>query len=247
MTSTQTIDKPWPPVYHLRYSRRARNVFLQITSEQKLEVVIPEKKRNINIAEVLEENRRWIEHILAKARRRSRPIHTFTRPVEIHYRAIQQHWNVLYEPTHLAKRIQLFERVESERSLVLMGNTPDEALCQKHLMRWALKQAKAHLIPWLQTLSAFHGFTCNQISVRQQQTLWGSCTSQQNISLNYKLLFLPRELAQHVLLHELCHTRHMNHSARFWNLLEKLDPNYSQNKQQLKTADDYIPGWVSIS
>ena len=59
-----------------------------------------------------------------------------------------------------------------------------------------------------------------------------------------KLLFLPRDIVEYVLLHELCHTVELNHSPRFWALMESLDPGYRRKRKLLKTAGDQVPGWM---
>jgi predicted metal-dependent hydrolase len=80
---------------------------------------------------------------------------------------------------------------------------------------------------WLLTarvreLAALHGFHYNRVSVRSQRTLWGSCSSRNNINLNINLLRLPEELRDYIILHELVHTRHHNHGKVFWRELDKL-------------------------
>ena len=71
----------------------------------------------------------------------------------------------------------------------------------------------------LDELAGKHGFAYGKLSIRDQQTRWGSCSAKDNISLNQKLIFLPEILMDYVLLHELAHTREKNHSLRFWNIL----------------------------
>ena len=68
-----------------------------------------------------------------------------------------------------------------------------------------------------------------------------SCSSKQNINLNYKLLFFPDKVVRYVFIHELCHTQEMNHSALFWNLVERCDPAYQQHRQVLKNAEKFVP------
>ena len=82
-------------------------------------------------------------------------------------------------------------------------------------------EARKKIINRLHQLAKQHGFTCNKISIRNQRTRWGSCSVKGNISLNMKLVALPRELFDYVLLHELVHTRIHNHSRKFWKELDK--------------------------
>ncbi len=73
----------------------------------------------------------------------------------------------------------------------------------------------------LKQLAEKHGFTYNRVFMRNQETRWGSCSHKNNISLNVKLVVLPEELIDYVILHELVHTRIHNHSKRFWAELDK--------------------------
>ena len=94
-------------------------------------------------------------------------------------------------------------------------------------------KARQRLVRELDALAAIHGFTYNKVFIRNQKTRWGSCSAQNNISLNIKLIWLPDELITYVILHELVHTRIKNHSARFWNALEKIKRNAKSLRREL--------------
>ena len=83
------------------------------------------------------------------------------------------------------------------------------------------KVAKKVLPQRLETLAREHGFSYNRCTLRDVHTRWGSCSSKGNINLSIYLMLLPDRLVNYVVLHELCHTIEMNHSGRFWALLDK--------------------------
>lgn len=83
-------------------------------------------------------------------------------------------------------------------------------------------KAKEKLFPRLHYLANNFGFNYNDIKISQSKSRWGSCSSKKNINLSFYLLLLPDKLIDYVLLHELCHTVHMNHSKAFWELLEQI-------------------------
>ena len=83
-------------------------------------------------------------------------------------------------------------------------------------------RAKEILPPRLLQLSKQHNLHCKKVTVRNTSTHWGSCSSSGTISLSIKLALLPQHLIDYVILHELCHTVEMNHSPRFWALLDRL-------------------------
>ncbi|MCE5196502.1 MAG: M48 family metallopeptidase [Negativicutes bacterium] len=81
-----------------------------------------------------------------------------------------------------------------------------------------------------------------KITMKAQKTRWGSCSSKGNLNLNWKLLFLPPELSEYVVVHELAHLRVMNHSAQFWQVVAAVLPDYLKRKRQLsKISGNFLP------
>lgn len=96
----------------------------------------------------------------------------------------------------------------------------------KDLLEKALRHEAKRLLPdRLMTLAARHHFTCTGVRIMNSKTRWGSCSSRKSINLSLSLMLLPWHLIDYVLLHELCHTVEMNHSDRFWQLLNSLTDN----------------------
>jgi len=91
----------------------------------------------------------------------------------------------------------------------------------KHSTEINRAEARKKLVNRLNELSEQHGFSYNKAFVRNQKTRWGSCSSKNNINLNMKLVRLPNEMIDYVLLHELVHTRIKNHTNVFWAELNK--------------------------
>ncbi|GHT75241.1 zinc protease [Bacteroidia bacterium] len=91
------------------------------------------------------------------------------------------------------------------------------------------KQAKQYLPAELDRLAKLYGFTYREVKIRKSKTRWGSCSSKGTINLSLYLMRLPSHLIEYVLLHELCHTRQMNHSPQFWALLD----NFTGGKSKL--------------
>lgn len=100
------------------------------------------------------------------------------------------------------------------------------------------KEAKAFLPSRTGFLADKFDFKYAKVSVREAKTRWGSCSTQNNISLNIHLMRLPEALRDYIILHELCHTVHKNHGACFWNLLDKVCPD---SKALNKTLKNYHP------
>jgi predicted metal-dependent hydrolase len=94
--------------------------------------------------------------------------------------------------------------------------------------------AKEILPARVRELAARCGVSVGTISIRNQQSRWGSCTTHGNLSLNWRLVLLPPAMRDHVLLHELAHRRHMNHSDDFWDLLCAWDPQAVRHDAELR-------------
>ncbi len=78
-----------------------------------------------------------------------------------------------------------------------------------------------------------YGYDHGRISIRNQETRWGSCSRSGNLSFNYRIVKLPLELADYIIVHELCHREELNHSSRFWALVAKAIPNHRALRRRL--------------
>ncbi len=78
------------------------------------------------------------------------------------------------------------------------------------------------------------GVDYNTITIRDQKTRWGSCSSKGNLSFSWRLILAPPKVLDYVVVHELCHRREMNHSPRFWALVESIIPDYKTHRKWLK-------------
>ena len=102
------------------------------------------------------------------------------------------------------------------------------------LKSWYKKRFIEVALPRLSYFSDKHNLKVNQVRVKEQKTLWGSCSSKNNINLNYLLIMAPMKVIDYVIVHELVHTIHKNHSAKFWQKVETIMPNYKDARNWLK-------------
>ncbi|MSR84983.1 M48 family peptidase [Candidatus Uhrbacteria bacterium] len=83
-------------------------------------------------------------------------------------------------------------------------------------------------------------FPFNKISIKNQKTRWGSCSRRGNLSFNYKIILLPKHVADYIVVHELCHLGEFNHSPRFWNLVARVIPDHRMIRHQLKHGNVHL-------
>jgi predicted metal-dependent hydrolase len=198
------------------------------------------------IPELVREKNAWIERKTAELEARHALSETEppdSMPTRLLLRGLGEEWAVGYLPEDSpSPRTKVVEG--SENTLLVSGRPEDPYECAAALRPWLGRKTHRHVKPWLADLAEEHGFAFNRVFVRAQKTRWASCSSHLNISLNLKLLFLPEDLVRYVLLHELCHTVHLNHSSEFWSLLALHVPDYAGSNERLRDAWRYVPAWL---
>lgn len=126
----------------------------------------------------------------------------------------------------LEKTAVMAEREENRKSTPA---PPPELLSKTDRMKIQLKIGKR-----VRHYCEAMGVTVGYVTVKSQKTRWGSCSAKGNVNFNYQLAFLPDKLLDYVVIHELAHRRHMNHSRAFWAEVEKYCPDYLERREQLK-------------
>lgn len=101
--------------------------------------------------------------------------------------------------------------------------------------KWLIEEARKEIHKKAMYFSEQIGVTYNRIAIREQRTRWGSCSTKSNLNFNWKLILMPEEILNYVIIHELIHLIEMNHSSRFWNLVGYYCPKYKEYKAWLKT------------
>jgi len=231
--------------YTLRVSPRARVVRLCVSPHRGLEVVVPRWFNRRNLPEVLSEKSAWIQRALERVRPHREELlaaSVWQLPERIHFRAVDLEWEVRARAT-AARRLAI--NYHRPGLIEIQGPVDDEALGRHLLGRFLVVQAELHLPRMLAGLSRSTGLAYRRVAIRRQRSRWGSCSAQGAVSLNAALLFLPYHLTRYVLVHELCHTVHLNHSARFWALVGEHCPEYRQAEREMRAARDYVPRWAS--
>lgn len=224
----------------VRESRRARYLTLRLLPPHTLELVVPRGTRAADVNAFVRENHRWIED----ARRelaQCRPLRQEGLPAAVDLRAIGKRWRVDYRhDPHGPLRCRAGQSV-------LEVTTPDANRrgAEVALRSWLLDEADYHLAPWLLRESqVVGGRRPAKVQVRLQRTRWGSCSNSGTVSLNAALLFLEPAVVRYLFVHELCHLVALNHSRKFWNAVERYEPDYEALDRRLTAAWHDIPLWA---
>jgi predicted metal-dependent hydrolase len=228
--------------FSVRESGRAKRLSIKVFPRGRVEVVVPKRTRPADVREFVDAHRDWIKRAREQFAEEHAP-EPFALPQSIHLEGIDRHYPVRYEPQDGAKAVKYRVRAGA---LVLSGKTGDEKLCVSALKRWLTGLARTEFRPRLSSLSALTGNSFLKMHVRGQRTCWGSHSSTGTISLNYCLMFLEPAHLRYVMIHELCHARHMNHSKRFWQFVSEFEPDYKRLDKDLNSSWKKIPTWVGI-
>lgn len=232
------------PDYRIRHSPKAKNLRLKVTRDEGLCVVVPRGFDEAKIPALLKKKKIWIADALKRVgetRRFLEPQPVKHLPESLRLVALGETWPVIYNDTE--NRSGIWFRAENGKLLISGSDLNREAVIRK-LKDWLRLKVREDLFPLAEKLAAKHRLTLGGLLVKSQRTRWASCSAQRNLSLNTKLLFLSPDLVRYVLIHELCHTVHMNHSKEFWRLVASHEPSYKVLDQALREAWKTLPQWV---
>lgn len=235
----QSEASPLPP-FRVRASSRARRVRLVIAPGQGLTVVTPEGFDPALVPGIVAGRLDWVERHLRRVAQAAPVRDAAPPPSVVELRAVGRSVNVRYRAGDGAVAV----RRAGPSSLLVSGTIARRDMVCKGLRNWLRREASRELESRLHVLSAETGLAFSGACVRMQRTRWGSCSSRGLISLNARLLFLPSGLADYVLLHELAHTIHLNHSPDYWRFLEDVLPGARGFDRELRSARRFVPDWA---
>jgi len=223
--------------YRLLRHPRARRLKLRVERDGAVVVTAPKRLRQGEIDRFVEDREGWIAAVrerLARSRAGRDPAAFGLRPTRIELPAVTEHWRVVYGDGGAAGPEPVLRLPDDEAVEATAGR----------LQQWLKRHARRTLAPRVDELALAHGFEYGRLSFRNQKSRWGSCSSNGNLSLNARLLFCSPEACRYVLIHELVHLEHPNHSPRFWNRVAELCPDYRQHMRELKTVWHRLPDWI---
>jgi predicted metal-dependent hydrolase len=224
--------------WRVRASTRARRLAVRVLPGGLVEIVVPRGTRPRTVENFVSRHRGWIERTVDLYRPADAQAMAAV-PDRIRFAATGANFAVRFTEDEGPPRLRV-----SGGTLELTGSRTRPALLRHALQRFTMRQAHAALGPWIERLSARSGLAYERMQIRRQRTRWGSCSRTGTISLNACLLFQPPEVVNYLLIHELAHTRHMNHSRRFWRLVESLEPGWRDLDAALTRGWREVPAWA---
>jgi len=221
---------------------RARRILVKLVPGRGLVVVVPRGYRRSAVGDILAEKRNWIERTRDALAERG---------VDLSGRLPEPPQNIEYRAAERSHPVDYLDRpgrttvTANAGRLLVRGPLADTPAILRALQSFTVKRAREFALPRLDGLSRRIALPYAALRLRRQRTRWGSCSARGTISLNAKLLFLPPELVDQLLLHELCHTRHLNHSPAYWALVERHQPDRRRLEHELSRGGKYVPAWFA--
>jgi len=232
-------DKDATEGWSVRESQRARRLTVRVFHTGRVEVIVPFRTSPRAVERFLERHRPWIERKREEARRRAGPPLPFP-PPQIELPACEETWRM-----HLAGGSRRARIAPTAPGLLTLSGDPAESQpVRQALRRWLTERAWQVLPPLLAQCARELGFTYQRVLIRRQRTRWGSCSTRGTISLNCCLLFQRPAVVRYLMIHELAHTLHMNHSRRFWHCVARHCPDYRGLDRELLDGWRHVPEWV---
>jgi predicted metal-dependent hydrolase len=207
-----------PFEFRVRRSPRARRVRVSVDGSGEVEVVLPKRAPERAAAQAVRELGPWIER---RRRTLARALAEIARP-EGTVPFLGQDLRLVPQPGR--------ERVHRRGDELLVPKRDTAAA----LERWYRRQARAEIAPRLDAAVARAGTSYTGLTIRGQKTRWASCSSTGHMSFNWRLLLAPEAVLDYVVEHEVCHLERMDHSPRFWALLESRVPDWRAHARWLR-------------
>jgi predicted metal-dependent hydrolase len=203
--------------------RRARKYILRVRPDGTVRVTVPRGGSRAEAQRFLERHAAWLEE------ERARVSAAYVTPVWTAGATMWLHG----EPVAIEIRQSRGRQYAcyGDRSVAIPSDAVD---LRAYIQRDLRQLAKEELGARLRELAAVHSLTVPGVTIRNQQSRWGSCSRSGKIALNFRLVQMPRAVSDYVLIHELMHLKQQNHSVRFWRLVEAACPGFREAEAWLK-------------
>lgn len=207
-------------------SKKSRSLRISIHSAEKVLVSFPHRTSQRQVQHFVEEHKEWLIIHFQEIHQRRNTLGIQTNQLLL-YGEVK---NIVLDFTHTKPvGVQL-----QGDSLLINPVSKTTRSINAALTRFLRQEIAQYITEHCHLFSQQMNIVFNKITFRNQSTRWGSCSSQGNLNFNEKLIHAPPAVINYVIIHELAHRKHMNHSPQFWRLVEQFDPNYRLHRGWLK-------------
>lgn len=212
------------PEKYILERKRVQHARIRVSENLSVRVLVPENFNSTDIENLLKKKKNWIDKNLNKFKGK-------TEKIKLHDNQILLFGN----------KYTYFYRAEIHNKVVVNQEhktiqSKTNLLDKDELLKWYKRYAKRHITKRLTEIAKEHNFKYNKVFIRNQRTKWGNCSTEKNLSFNWRLIKTPHFVIDYLIFHELVHTRTMNHTQKFWTELRSFYPEY---QEAVKWLDKY--------
>ncbi|NLT50560.1 MAG: M48 family metallopeptidase [Ignavibacteria bacterium] len=204
----------------MKRSKKAKYIRMQISIAEGLEIIIPHRMNFTDAENFVLRKKDWILKHISRLNKREG------------FFFLGEEIAIIQNPD-LTK--DFYDGlIISDSKLFIKTSGIDSGRLTEIYEMWLYIRAKKYLPERIKELAGEHGFIYKSLSIRRQKSRWGSCSTRKTISLNFRLMMFEKKIIDYVIIHELCHLKEMNHSKKFWNLVQSILPDYQIHRKKLK-------------
>lgn len=214
----------------LKYTRR-KSIGIKVRPPGEVVVHAPVGMPEGLIREVLVEKREWIFRKLSDVQtRQSKTIqHTYASGDRFYY--LGKPYTLCVEEVFFVKK-PVVNITDGDLRVMVPSSTPEEI--KKALHMWYKLQAERVINERINYYKTFFTVEPSAIQVKEQKKRWGSCSSKRKLMFNWRIVMAPMDVLDYIVVHEMCHMVHMNHSSVYWALVKSIMPDYKEKQTWLK-------------
>jgi predicted metal-dependent hydrolase len=211
--------------------RNRKTMAIQIEAPDKVTVISPKGVKEDEILRVVKGKSKWITQKLFQIRemeylKRSRE---YVNGESFIYMGRNYSLQIVVDVSHIIPEAKLFRG-----KFYVYTDSNDPFIIRRALEQWYKEKAKQKIGERIHYYQKYFDLAPNKVMIKEQQKRWGSCSSQRNLYFNWKCIMAPSPVLDYLVVHEMCHMVHMNHSAEFWNLVRSILPDYEERRKLLK-------------
>lgn len=255
--NVQNVQYEGESIEYVLIQSRRKTISITVEPDQKVLVKAPNQVSREEIQHVVQKKAPWI---IKKRRRLANQSATdvlgFTEGRQLWYQGKAYFLKIYKEENQKESKQEAAKKeafaMEQEREkrhgrvallgeqMIVYAESGQGAEIRKHLLQWYYQQAGQRIAKLVENYSSFFEESVNRISIKDQKSLWGSCSSKRNLNFNWRLIMAPPQVARYVVVHEMCHLKHMNHSKEFWKEVADILPDYQEWKRWLRKHGDSL-------
>jgi len=213
----------------IKSKRKSISIFVE--KDKRIIVKAPLYSSTTEVKNLVEKKADWIAEKTEQAEefQKEKPVHDYISGEIFYYRGKPFTLNLIINQDR--NRIMVKKQADT---LLVVSPTEESEIIKNAIIKWYRERAREVLQQKVSYYQKFIGKGVGEIRIKEQKSRWGSCSSKGNLNFNWKIVMAEDDIIDYLVVHELCHRLHMNHSKEFWDSVGKIIPDYKTKEKWLK-------------